>query len=101
MADSRFNGKTGEMVRYLLGVVVAVLASYYAAQNAINERLAVVETREQTRFEQNQQTLQRIERSVERIESDTRRTLDEWSRGVDRRTLEPLPLQRYIERNAQ
>lgn len=97
MAVTSIHSKPGEFLRYLIGLAIAGIVSYFTAVSAINERLAVVDTREQTRFEENQRTLARIERSVERMESDYRRTINEWANGIDRRTGEPLPLQRTIE----
>jgi hypothetical protein len=98
------NGKAGEIAKYLLPILIASVVSYFTTVNLIQERITVVDTREQIRFEETQRrfeetqrALQRIESSVERIESESRRTLSEWAKGIDRRTGEPLPLQRQVE----
>lgn len=90
MGESRFNGRTGEWIRWLGGMVVAGIVAYFTAMGAMQKQIAIIDTREQTRWEEVQRTLQRMEANYQRV-------LDEWSNGVDRRTGEPLPLQRSIE----
>lgn len=58
---SGFNGKTGEMVRWLLAVVVAILVSYYTAAISTEQRLTAVETTQRLNFEEIQRTLGRLE----------------------------------------
>jgi hypothetical protein len=91
------NGKTGELMRWVIGLCVAVIVSYFTAQNATNERLTKVETQGAERWEYLKQTLSRIESKQDEDRADFRRTLREWANGIDRRTGEPLPLQRVIE----
>lgn len=94
------NGKTGEVLRWVVGLVVTALVAYFTAQAKTGERLAVVETR----WEEMQRRMNAIEngqagmiQSQARIEELFRSVVKEWSTGVDRRTGEPLPLQRAIE----
>jgi hypothetical protein len=94
MHGSQANGRTGEWLRWLGGLALAALVSYYTAQGALNEKLAVIDTREQTRWEEVQRRLGAIEASTSRNEELFREVLSDWSRGIDRRTGEPLPLQR-------
>lgn len=90
MGESRFNGRTGEWIRWLGGMVVAGIVAYLTAMGAMQKQIAIIDTREQTRWEEVQRTLTRMEANYQRV-------LEEWSNGVDRRTGEPLPLQRSIE----
>jgi hypothetical protein len=106
MSASPFNGKTGEVVRYLIGLLAAGMVAYFTAQAKTGERLAVVETREQARWEAVQQRMNAIEagqqgmlNSQYRIEMLFENVIRDWARGVDRRTGEPLPLQPALERN--
>lgn len=83
---SPLNGRTGEMVRYLIGLAIAGLVAYYTAQIQTEHRLTqatgdltAVKTLEQAHFDEVQRSLVRIERFMERIEAT----------GADRRTGEP------------
>jgi translation initiation factor 2B subunit (eIF-2B alpha/beta/delta family) len=95
MGMEPLNGKTGEFLRYLLGLALAAIVSYYTAMDALkdavsatNSRVSVIESREQQHFEEVQRSLSRIERAIERIEGN----------GVDRRTGEPFSLQRQFDK---
>ena len=77
------NGKTGEIVRYLIGLGVAGVVAYFTAIGALQERVSRVETLEQSHFEEVQRSLQRIERFMERIEAT----------GADAKTGEPYRVQ--------
>lgn len=90
------NGK-GELLRWAAGMALAAIVSYYTAINTLNVRVTTIDTREQTRFEEMQRTLSRIEATLLRQEDQYQRILDDWRNGVDRRTGEPLPLQRTVE----
>lgn len=90
MTGGPFNGKTGELVRYLIGMGVAALVAYYTAQMQIEHRMtstdgdvAVIKTLEQSHFEEVQRSLTRIERAIERIEAT----------GADSKTGEPYRVQ--------
>jgi predicted aminopeptidase len=97
MTHQPLNGKTGEMLRWVIGLAVAVLVSYFTAQNATNERLTKVETQGTERWDYIQSSLGRIERKQDEDRAEFRRILEEWRNGLDRRTGEPLPLQRATE----
>lgn len=95
MSESRFNGKTGEMIRWILTMAFGALVSYFAAMSALkqqiadtNQRVSIVETKEDLHYQEVQRTLLRIEQFMEHIEAT----------GQDRRTGEPYSLQRQIER---
>lgn len=45
------NGKTGEVLRWLLGMVSAALIAYFTAQSAIEQRVTAVETRQSAQYE--------------------------------------------------
>ena len=83
MTGGPLNGKTGEYVRYLIGMGIAALVAYFTAQGALQERVSKVETLEQSHFEEVQRSLQRIERFMERIEAT----------GADAKTGEPYRVQ--------
>ncbi len=92
------NGKTGEMLRWIASLAIGGIVAYYTAQGAMQERLAVIDTREQTRWDEVQRRLGSIEASTQRNEDLFRQVLQDWARGVDRKTGEPLPLQRQFDR---
>lgn len=87
------NGKTGEWVRWLLVLAFAAISAHFTA----DRKIAVVDTREEARFAETQRSLARIESAMQRVEGQYQRVLEEWRDGVDRRTGEPLPLQRSLE----
>lgn len=87
---SSLNGRTGELLRYLIGLALAGIVAYYTAQIQTEHRLtqadgdlAAVKTLEQAHFDETQRSLVRIERFMERIEAT----------GADRRTGEPYAVQ--------
>lgn len=91
MSESRFNGKTGELLRYIAALVIAGIVAYYTAQiktenhmGKTDSDVAVLKTLEQSHFDEMQRSLTRIERAIERIEAT----------GADVRTGEPYRLQR-------
>lgn len=45
------NGKTGEVLRWLIGMAAAALISYFTAQSAIEQRVTAVETRQSAQYE--------------------------------------------------
>ncbi len=84
------NGRTGEMVRWVAGLVLAGLIAYLTAQTQIEHRMtttdgnvAGIKTLEQAHFEEVQRSLVRIERAIERIEAT----------GADAKTGEPYRVQ--------
>lgn len=97
MGPSQANGKTGELLRYVIGLALAAIVAYFSGQIATNKTIAdtnervsttnghvsVIESREQSHFEEVQRSLIRIERFMERIEAT----------GADRRTGEPYAAQ--------
>lgn len=91
MGPSQANGKTGELLRYVIGLAMAALVAYFTAQIQTEHRLtqtdgnvAAIKTLEQAHFEEVQRSLIRIERFMERIEAT----------GADRQTGEPYAIQR-------
>lgn len=93
MGESRFNGKTGEWLRFIGGIVFAGIVGYFTAQNATNERLVKIETR----WESVVSSLARIENRMDERDREERQRFSDWLNGVNRQTLEPLPLQKAIE----
>ena len=96
MAGS-LNGKTATLLQAVAGAVIAGLVAYFTAQNTTNERLTKVETQSDERWSYVQGSLSRIETRQREQDAEFRRVLQDWLNGVDRRTGEPLPLQRAIQ----
>lgn len=68
------NGKTGEVLRWILGLVLAGIVAYFGAQSAIENRVAAnegavqtIKATEQNHFEEIQRTLSRIEAEMIRL----------------------------------
>ena len=62
------NGKTGEIIRYVIGLGLAAIVAYFTALGSVQTSVAVIDSREQQHFDEIQRGLQRIERAVERLE---------------------------------
>lgn len=100
------NGKTGELVRYALGLGLAAVVAYFTAIGALQERVSKVETLEQSHFEETQRSLLRIERTMERLESASTEQQERIANaierieatGADRRTGEPYNIQKRYEK---
>lgn len=97
MGASPLNGKTGEVMRWLVVLIGAVLASYFTAQSAIQRDSAVTATRLNSFEGEVLRRLDRIENGLVTERQERREEFRDWLNGVDRRTGEPLPLQRAIE----
>jgi len=93
--------RSHDVLRWVIVLIGSVLAAYYTAQNETSRQLAIIDTREQTRWEEVQRRLSGIEDSTQRSEVMFQRVLSDWVRGVDRRTGEPLPLQSYKEQGGR
>lgn len=98
------NGKTGEVVRWVIGLAVAVLVSYFTAENATNLRIsdvkgevAVERTKADERWEMLKSSLDEIKTHLRERDREERQRYTDWLNGVDRRTGEPLPLQRAMQ----
>lgn len=50
MRESSLNGKTGEWIRYLGGLVLAAVIAYFTAMSTINQAIAEVRTTEDAHF---------------------------------------------------
>ncbi len=66
------NGKTGEVLRWLIGGIAAVVIAYYTAQNAMENRLTAVETAQEANFGEIQRSLGRIESDIRELRTDMR-----------------------------
>lgn len=62
------NGKLVAFGRWLIGVVVATLLAYFAAEGRTNERLTRVETAQEKTEQELLRRLDRIENKLDRIE---------------------------------
>lgn len=89
------NGKTAAILQSVIGAIVAALVAYYTAQIQTERRLTTTDGQviairqlEDAHFQEVQRSLSRIERAIERIEAN----------GVDRRTGEPLSIQRQFDK---
>ena len=94
------NGKV-ELLWKLLMIAAAAMVSYFTAQGAMNQRMTVVETQGVERWNYVKSSLERIERNQDADRSEIRRIVQDWRDGVNRRTGEPLPLQRSIDERGQ
>lgn len=47
---SGLNGKTGEVLRWVLGLAAAVLVAYYTAIGAINSDIAALKAKQESQF---------------------------------------------------
>lgn len=65
MTTSPFNGKTGEYVRWALGVALAGLVAYFTAIGTIQAQIAVVIERERNHYDEIIRRLDRIENKVD------------------------------------
>lgn len=83
MSAGPLNGKTGEMLRWVIGLMIAGLVYYFSGIGALQERVSKVETLEESHFQEVQRSLVRIERFMERIEAT----------GADAKTGEPYRIQ--------
>lgn len=50
MAESRFNGRTGEMLRYAIGLVLAALVAYFTTTGAIQTEIAAIKAKQDSQF---------------------------------------------------
>lgn len=60
------NGKSNAILRWLAGLVLAAIVSYFTAISAITERIAVVEERENNHYMELLRRLDRIELKLDR-----------------------------------
>jgi len=64
---SHANGKTGEWLRWIAGLALAALVSYFTAIGAMQSRIAVVEEREQNHYMELLRRLDSIDRKLDRV----------------------------------
>lgn len=50
MVEQRFNGKTGEYVRYVMGLILAGLIAYFTTISTLNQAVTEVREREDNHF---------------------------------------------------
>lgn len=91
------NGRSGITLQWLLAMACAGIVSYFTSQGLTNSRLAVLETQSAERWAYVTDALSRIEARQTAQDAEFRRVMREWAAGFDRRTGEPLPLQRRFE----
>lgn len=46
----RYNGKTGETIRFAIGLVVAALVAYYTTTSAIQIEISAIKTKQDSQF---------------------------------------------------
>ena len=61
------NGRTGEMIRWVIALCITGIVSYYTAIGAIQSRIAVVEERELNHYGEMIRRLDRIEIKLDRM----------------------------------
>ncbi len=96
-SDSAVSRRSVEWTVRVGMLVASVLAAYFTSQKTSEVKVATVETTERLHYEATQTSLREIKDSLQRQEDRWYRVLDDASRGVDRRTGEPVLLQRGIE----
>lgn len=52
MSEPRVNGKTGEWIRYIVGLLLAGVVAYFTAIGTIRQQIATVQEREVNHFEE-------------------------------------------------
>jgi hypothetical protein len=50
MSERAFNGKTGEYIRWVLGLILAGLVSYATAMGSIQQEIATVKAKQESQF---------------------------------------------------
>jgi hypothetical protein len=63
------NGKTGELLRWIAGLVLSGVIAYYTAIGSIQARIGVVEERENNHYSEVLRINAEMRRQLERIES--------------------------------
>lgn len=61
------NGKTGEMLRWVIGLALACIVAYYTAIGSIRSQIAVVEERELNHYGEIIRRLDRMESKIDRM----------------------------------
>lgn len=59
------NGWTGEALRWVAGLILAGVVSYYTAIGSIKARIGVIEERENNHYSEVMRKLDRIERKLD------------------------------------
>ena len=60
------NGKTGEMLRWVFGLVLAAIVAYFTSTGATQAQLAVITERETNHYLELLKRLERIESKLDR-----------------------------------
>lgn len=63
------NGKSAQILQWIMTGVIAALVGYYTALGATRERLTAVETREQAHFEEIQRTLADLKADLREVKT--------------------------------
>lgn len=70
------NGKSGEILRWLLMLALSGMVAYYTSMNAMSQQIAVTQTTERAHFDEMQRTLADMKdetrRSLADIKADVR-----------------------------
>lgn len=67
MDSGGMNGKTGEMLRWILGLALAAIVSYFTALGALQSKVAVVEEREQNHYNEVRRLLETMDIKLDRV----------------------------------
>lgn len=66
------NGRTGELVRWVVGLAMSAIVAYFSAQASVTNRLTAVETTQRLQFEEIQRSLSDLKLDVREVKTAVR-----------------------------
>ena len=61
MSQTAYNGRTGEMLRWVISLVLAAIVAYFSATGAMQAQIAVLTERENNHYQELIKRLDRID----------------------------------------
>lgn len=61
MSQNAYNGRTGEMVRWVINLAIAAVVAWFASNGAMQAQLAVLQERENNHYQEIIKRLDRID----------------------------------------
>lgn len=65
--SGRFNGQTGEMVRWLVGVAAAAIVAYFTTINAIQAEVSAIKATQNSQFNEVLRRLDVLQQDIREI----------------------------------